>query len=314
MKFGKQTSLRRRVVLSGAGVHSNVPVRLVLHPAEADSGIVFLRTGLAGDRECAIEANWANVSMTQLCTVIGEGPQATVSTVEHLLAALAGLGVDNVLIEIDGPEVPIMDGSAADFVDAIDQAGIVTLNASRRYIKVMRPVRVEHGRSRSELLPAEQGFRLEIEIDYPSRVIGRQSKSLDLEPGRFRREIARARTFGQLRDVETLWKAGFALGSSLDNSVALDDERILNPEGLRFSGEFVCHKTLDAVGDLALAGAPIIGLYRSYCPGHRMNHAILEALFADAGNYRIVEAPTRREGMRADLSGAVMPAFAPLTN
>ena len=314
MRFGKQTTLRQRIQLSGIGVHCNRPVTLTLQPADANSGIVFERTGLPGGRSVALEANWANVSMTRLCTVIGVGVDGSISTIEHLMAALFGLGVDNATIEIDGPEMPIMDGSAAAFVDAIDRAGVVTLAAPRRYLKIRKPVRVDEGRAFSELRPAEHGFRLEVEIDFPTAVIGRQKKTIDLDAAHFRRELARARTFGFLHEVEQLWKIGFALGSSLDNSVALDNDRVLNPEGLRFKDEFVRHKTLDAVGDLALAGAPIIGAYRSYCGGHRMNVAVLAALFADKDAYEFIEAPARRESGHADFGLAAMPAFAPDMN
>ncbi|HWG04662.1 MAG TPA: UDP-3-O-acyl-N-acetylglucosamine deacetylase [Beijerinckiaceae bacterium] len=308
MTTGRQTTLRTRVCLDGTGVHSNSPVRLALHPSDANSGIVFLRTGLPGNRDHLIEANWSRVSMTELCTVIGE-PSHSVATVEHLLAALRGLGVDNALIEIDGPEVPIMDGSAADFVEAIDQAGIVELAATRRYLKVLKPVRVERGRAFSELRPADRGFRVDVEIDFDAPVIGRQKKIVDLDARSFRRDLCRARTFGFVNQVEELWKKGFALGSSLDNSVALDGERVLNPEGLRYSDEFVRHKALDAVGDLALAGAPIIGSYRSYCGGHKMNVGVLEALFSDRSAFAFIESPLRRE--RSTLRA---PAFAPELN
>lgn len=307
--LGFQTTLRSRAILKGAGVHSNAPVRLVLHPAEANNGITFLRTGLAGGRERIIDAVWSNVSMTELCTVIGDPADASVSTVEHLLAAFSALGVDNCMVEIDGPEVPILDGSSAEFVAAIRKVGIEELAAPRRYLKVLKPVRVEHGRAFSELRPSDKGFRLEVEIDFETGLIGRQKKVVDLDGRVFERDIARARTFGFMRDVERLWKAGFALGASLENTVALDDERVLNPEGLRWSDEFVRHKTLDAIGDLALSGAPIIGTYRSYCGGHKMNVAVLAALFADKSAYEFVEAQTRREGAR-DLRVA-QPAYAP---
>ena len=313
MPVAKQTTLRERVVLNGAGVHSNAPARLVLHPSEANTGISFLRTGLPGGHERLIEAKYSQVSMTELCTVIGAA-DASVSTVEHLLAAFSGLGVDNAVVEIDGPEMPIMDGSSADFVEAIDQVGLVQQAAPRRYIKVLKPVRVENGRAFSELRPADRGFRLEVEIDFAAGVIGRQKKSVDLTPDVFRNELSRARTFGFIRDVERLWKAGFALGASLDNTVALDGDRVLNPGGLRYADEFVRHKTLDAVGDLALAGAPIIGCYRSFCGGHKMNVAVLEALFADRANYQIVEGQPRREPARAEHALAMRPAFASEAN
>lgn len=310
MRPGKQTTLGERAVLNGRGVHSDAPVQIVLHPSDSGSGISFLRTDLDPERPFCIDARWSHVSTTRLCTVIGDPRGASVSTVEHVMAALAGLGVDNAQVEIDGPEMPIMDGSAQDFVQAIDAAGIVELAAPRRYLKVLKPVRVDDGRAYSELRPASRGFRLEVEIDFPSSVIGHQSKVLDLAPATFRRELARARTFGFLRDVEQLWKAGFALGSSLKNSVALDNDRVLNPEGLRFPDEFVRHKMLDAVGDLALAGAPLIGSYRSYCSGHRLNVAVLEALFADRSAYAFVDVPRRRESRYGRLGFAAAPAYA----
>ena len=310
MAVAKQTTLRKRIVLSGAGVHSNAPASLVIHPAEPNSGITFLRTGLPGGRERRIQARYAHVSTTELCTVLGGGEES-VSTVEHLMAAFSGLGVDNATVEVDGPELPIMDGSAAEFVEAIDQAGLVQLAAPRRFIKILKTVRIETDRGFAELRPADRGFRLEVEIDFATGVIGRQKKIIDLDPASFRRDLSRARTFGFLRDVERLWKAGFALGASLDNTVALDEDRVLNPGGLRYPDEFVRHKTLDAVGDLALAGGPMIGVYRSYCGGHKMNVAVLEALFADRANYEIVEPQPRREGARADLGFAMQPVYAP---
>ena len=313
MRHGQQTTLRSSVTLSGKGVHNNQPVRLVLHPSDSSTGISFLRTGLPNGRERYVEARWSAVTMTQLCTVVGDASQASVSTIEHLLAALAGLGVDNALIEIDGPEVPIMDGSAAEFVAAIDSVGLVSYAAPRKFLKVLKPVRITHGTGFSELRPASKGFRLEVEIDFASSLIGRQKHVIDLSPERFRRQIARARTFGFVSDVERLWQAGFALGSSLDNSVGMDEERVLNPEGLRYPDEFVRHKTLDAVGDLALAGNPIIGVYRSYRGGHRMNVAVLEALFADESAYTYVSDAPHREPGRAEIGFSVAPAFAPET-
>ncbi|UDL94805.1 UDP-3-O-acyl-N-acetylglucosamine deacetylase [Lichenihabitans sp. PAMC28606] len=310
MKLGKQTTLRKSTALVGAGVHSNAPVSLILHPASANSGIVFIRTGLPEGGQRRIEAKWSKVSTTELCTVIGDPSRGTVATIEHLLAALSGLGVDNVQIEIDGPEVPIMDGSSAAFVAAIDRAGIKTLTAPRRYIKILKPIRVEQGRSFSELSPSDDGFRLDVEIDYSCGVIGRQQKSMMLTPASFRAEISRARTFGSISDVERLWKMGFALGSSLENSIAVDGDRVLNPEGLRSSDEFVSHKTLDAVGDLALAGAPIIGTYRAFCPGHKMNFLVLKAMFADRSSFELIEAPVRTKSFYPDFAMPAMPAFA----
>ena len=212
------------------------------------------------------------------------------------------------LVEIDGPEVPIMDGSAIAFVDAIDRAGVRTQAAARRFIKVLKTVRVQQGRAFAELHPYARGFRLEVEIDFDTKVIGRQKTSIDLDPHSFRKELSRARTFGFMCDVEKLWQAGFALGASLENTVALGDDAVVNPEGTRWPDEFSRHKTLDAVGDLALAGAPLQGLYRSYCGGHRMNFAVLEALFADRTAYAVVE-ETRRETGHAEI-GVRAAAFA----
>jgi UDP-3-O-[3-hydroxymyristoyl] N-acetylglucosamine deacetylase len=259
-----------------------------------------------------IKADWSRVTMTELCTMIGDASRASVATIEHLMAAFLGLGVDNVLVEIDGPEVPIMDGSSGDFVEAIDQAGVEMLDASRRYLKIIKPVRVESGRSFCELRPGDTGLRLEVEIDFDCAAIGRQKKALDLAPAAFRRELARARTFGFLSDVERLWKSGFALGASLDNTVALRGDRVLNAEGLRFPDEFVRHKMLDAVGDLALAGTRIVGLFRSYCGGHKMNVAVLKALFADRSAFAFVEAAPRRAFIpRVEHGIAAHPVYAP---
>ena len=288
----RQTTLNARAEISGKGVHSNSPVCLILNPAPAGNGIVFHRIHADGSRR-TIPALWSNVCMTELCTVIGDMKLWAVSTIEHLMSALFALGIDNLDIEIDGPEVPILDGSAKDFVELIDRTGIAQTQTPRTYVKVLKPIRIEHGRGFSELRPAAQGFHLDVEIDFSAPIIGRQRKVVELSPNIFRDEIQAARTFGFLRDVEHLWKAGFALGSSLENSVALDGDKILNPEGLRYRDEFVRHKMLDAIGDLSLAGAPIIGTYRSYCGGHKMNYLVLEALFRDKTAFTYVTAPTR---------------------
>jgi len=310
MKFGSQTTIRDRVTISGFGVHSNAPSNVVLHPADANSGVVFLRSGLPGGRERLIEAKWSNVSQTQLCTVLGDPTRASVATVEHLMAAISGLGVDNVMIEVDGPEAPIMDGSAAPFVEAIDEVGVVTLTASRRYLKIRKPVRVERGAAYAELRPFDRGLSLDVEIDFPVRTIGRQRRSVALDPALFRSQIARARTFGFVSDVERLWRMGFALGSSLENSVALDGEEIVNPEGLRYNDEFVRHKMLDSIGDLALAGAPILGAFKSYMPGHAMNLRVLEALFADRSAYELVEPAPRRQPAHVHAGVGALPLAA----
>ena len=313
MKPTQQTTLRNSVTLTGRGVHSGEEIRLVLHPAEANHGIAFLRTGLPQGAERLIEARHVAVSATELCTVIGERESGAVATIEHLMSALYGLGIDNVLVEIDGVEVPILDGSAAPFVAAVDQAGIALAGAPRRYLKILKPIRVSQGRAFSELRPADR-FELDVEIDFPDDVIGRQRKHFVLASRAYRQEICRARTFGFMRDVERLWKAGFALGASLENTVAVSDEGVVNPEGLRYPDEFVRHKLLDAIGDLALAGLPILGAYKSYCGGHRLNVAVLQALFAERSNFAIVE-EGRREPGYADIAASIaVAAFAPNTH
>ena len=281
-----------------------------------DAGLIFVRTGLdEADRE--VPAIAASVTATDLATVLGDREGPLVSTAEHVLAALRGMGVDNAIIEVDGPEVPIMDGSAAAFVAAIDQAGIVTQSASRRFIQVLRPVQVAIGDSFGELRPHAAGFRVEVEIDFANPVIGRQNFSLDLNPESFRREVSRARTFGFMNDVARLWSAGFARGASFENTVVLDENRLLNAEGLRFADECARHKALDAVGDLTLAGLPLLGAYRSVRGGHKLNHAVLTALLADRSAWRVVEAePARRprglvEAGAGMVGSLIAPAYGP---
>ena len=318
MTFSRQTTLGSQATVTGVGVHSGKPVSLTLGPAPVDAGYIFVRTGLEGaDRE--IQANAKSVIATEFATVLGDREGPIVSTAEHVLAALRGMGVDNATVEIDGPEVPIMDGSAAAFVAAIDQAGVVEQGARRRFIQVLKPVQVAIGDSFGEIRPHAAGFRAEVEISFANPVIGRQSYVLDLNPESFRRDIARARTFGCMNDVARLWSAGFALGASFENSVVFDDDKLLNTEGLRYSDECARHKVLDAVGDLALAGLPILGAYRSVRGGHKLNNAVLCALMADRSAWKIVEAdavPVRRGRASADvtsgmLGGMIAPAFGP---
>jgi UDP-3-O-[3-hydroxymyristoyl] N-acetylglucosamine deacetylase len=227
---------------------------------------------------------------------------------------LYGLGVDNVVVEVDGPEVPIMDGSAAPFVEAIDQVGVATMSAPRRYIKVLKPIQVNADGCSGELRPHWRGLRVETEIEFDHPLIGRQKFAIDVEPDRFRRELARARTFGFMRDVAKLWSAGYALGASFENTVVVAENRVLNAEGVRFPDEFVRHKAVDAIGDLALAGAPLIGAYRSVRGGHKLNHAVVTALMADpsAWAYGEIEEPVRRVRGYADLAiGFAAPAYGP---
>ncbi|MEJ1161568.1 UDP-3-O-acyl-N-acetylglucosamine deacetylase [Prosthecomicrobium sp. N25] len=306
-----QTTIADTVRLVGTGVHSGERVSLALHPADAGTGIVFLRGDRRSGREIEIRADWTSVSATELCTVIGDPARGTVATIEHLMAALSGLGIDNVTVEIDGPEVPVMDGSARVFVEAIEGVGVEPLAERRRYIKVLKPIRVESGHSFAELRPHE-GTRFEITIDFPNTLIGRQTYAADLTAKTFVRHVARARTFGFVSDLEKLLPLGLCRGSSLENSIAIKDDRVLNPEGLRYADEFVRHKALDAIGDLALAGGPIMGLYRSYRGGHRLNFQALAALFSDPNAWCIVEQPVRREAPVAEIgAGLLAPAFGP---
>ena len=297
----RQTTLANEISLTGIGVHSGAPVSLTLCPADSDTGLRFLISKNDDADGIEIAADQQFVSGVTLCTVLGDGNGASVATVEHVLAAMRGLGVDNVLIEIDSGEVPIMDGSAAPFVEAIDEAGIAELDAPRRFLKVLKPICVEENGAVGELTPYN-GFHLDIEIDFETPLIGKQNLSVELNPGAFRRDIARARTFGFMKDVEQLWAAGLALGASLDNTVAIGEDRVINREGLRYIDEFVRHKALDAVGDLALAGAPILGAYRSRRGGHRLNALVLKALFADSEAWTMVEAPRYREARHAELT------------
>jgi len=291
--LGFQTTIAAPVSLTGIGVHSGSPVSITFQPAEANSGIIFARQFNDGS-SAEYRAVSSQVGPTDLCTILGSSPASWVATIEHVMAALYALGIDNVTVDVDGAEMPIMDGSSYPFIDAIEQVGIVNLNVKRRYIRVIKPVRIESGASWSEFRPHD-GTRFEVEIDFASPLIGRQSWKGELTAARFKQDLSRARTFGFMRDVERLWAAGYALGSSLENSVVIsDDETVVNVEGLRYQDEFVRHKTLDAVGDLALAGAQFIGCYRSYRGGHKMNANALKALLNDPTAYEIVEAPSSR--------------------
>ncbi|HXX05147.1 MAG TPA: UDP-3-O-acyl-N-acetylglucosamine deacetylase [Xanthobacteraceae bacterium] len=321
MHASRQTTLRDQVTVTGIGVHSGSRVTLTLHPADADTGIVFLRNGIGGRGDRELKANFRSVTATEFATVLGDHSGPAVSTTEHVLAALRALGVDNAVIEVDGAEVPIMDGSAAPFVAAIDQVGIVIQPAARRYIQVLKPVRVGKNGCYGELRPHSRGLRVEAEIEFDHPLIGRQTFGVDVTPNVFRNELARARTFGFMRDVAKLWSAGYALGASFENTVVVAEDRVLNPDGMRFADEFVRHKAVDAIGDLALAGAPLVGAYRSVRGGHKLNHAVLTALMADPTAWTYVQMPqpvaelpqpVRRARGHADLaSGLAAPAYGP---
>ena len=305
-----QTTLNSRVSLSGTGVHSGKPVSVHFSAADPDTGIVFPRV-LGNGETVETRALVAEVGGTNLSSILGDPAGVLVATVEHLLAALSSLRIDNLAIEIDGNEVPVLDGSAGPFVEAFDQVGIKQQPVKRRYIRVVKPVRIESGASWAEFRPHD-GTRFEIEIDFDSPAIGRQFYAADVTPDLFRKDIARARTFGFMKDVERLWAAGYALGSSLENSVVIgDDDRVINMEGLRYSNEFVRHKMLDAMGDLALAGARFIGCFRSYRGGHRLNAAALRRLLSDRSAFEIVETGRRESGRKAEMIAVNAPVYAP---
>lgn len=308
--YDYQTTLKSRVSLSGIGVHSGNNVSIDFVPADPDTGIVFVRTDVQGE-PVELRALASEVGGTDLSTILGDLGGVHVATVEHLLAALAGLGIDNLLIEIDGNEVPVLDGSSAPFVEVFEQAGLQQQAVKRRYIRILKPVRIDNGASWAEFRPYD-GTRFEVEIDFESPAIGRQSFATDITPESFRNELSRARTFGFMKDVERLWAAGYALGSSLENSVVIgDDHRVINMEGLRYPDEFVRHKMLDAVGDLALAGARFIGCFRSYRGGHKLNAQALRRLLSDRSAFEIVETGRRVRGRGAEMIAVNAPVYAP---
>lgn len=309
--FGYQTTIKERVSLSGVGVHSGTSVSMTLLPADADTGIIFHKMRDDGGIT-EVRAVSHETGPTDLCTVLGRTELSRIATVEHIMATLCALGIDNVILMLEGAEVPIMDGSGQAFVEAIDQVGVIVQAAKRRYIRVAKPVRVDLGGSWAEFRPYE-GTRFEVEIDFDCPLIGRQVYAGDLTAANYRRDLARARTFGFMRHVEHLWASGHALGSSLENSVVIgDDDRVINQGGLRWTDEFVRHKTLDAVGDLALAGAQFLGCYRSYRGGHKLNAMALRALLSDKTAFEIVESKRReRRGAGVELVAVNSPVFSP---
>lgn len=272
-----QTTLNTTVICAGIGVHSGVRARMVIRPADVNTGIRFRRTDLGIESD--ILARGDQVTEVQLGTTLTNQDGATIATVEHFLAACAGMGLDNVLVEIDGPETPIMDGSSAVFCELFHNAGLKQQSALRRRIRVLDTVEVRDGVKWARLSPSPDNvLTLKAKIEFETKAIGTQQMAMRLVPGLFARDIAFARTFGFARDVETLKAMGLARGGSLDNAVVIDGDDIVNPEGLRSDDEFIRHKLLDAVGDLMLAGAPIAGQYEAYQPGHAMNNKLVRAL------------------------------------
>ncbi|ODT79298.1 MAG: UDP-3-O-[3-hydroxymyristoyl] N-acetylglucosamine deacetylase [Pelagibacterium sp. SCN 64-44] len=285
----RQRTLAGEISFAGYGVHGAQPVTLIIGPGAPDSGY-FIRRDLGEGRfSASVPVHHSRVSRTTLCTTLDLGDSVSVATVEHVVSALSGMGVDNALITLDGPECPIMDGSAFPFAEAILRRGLEIQPAQRKFLKVVRAVTVRNNDAFAALEPYN-GRALDLEIDFDSRVIGRQRMIFDWTPRRYYEDVARARTFGFVRDAKILRQAGYALGSSLDNSITVHEDRILNPGGLRYEDEFVRHKLLDAIGDLSLGGLPIWGRFRSYKGGHALNAHVLAGLFSSAANYEIVSA------------------------
>ena len=280
-----QHTLSGPAVCAGVGVHSGQRVRLAVRPAPANTGVVFVRTDIA-DRDNRIAVSAQAVTCTQLNTKICNASGVSVSTIEHLMAALSALDVDNVIVEVDGPEVPIMDGSALPFVQLLDRAGRRTQAQPRRYIEVAAPVEVTDGSKRAALLPCER-FEVAFEIAFPSLAIGRQAVDLSITERSFRDQLAAARTFGFVHEVEALRRMGLARGASLDNAIALDGDAILNAEPLRFRDEFVRHKALDAIGDLYVLGAPVIGRFETRYGGHALNNVLVRTLMVNPAAWRM---------------------------
>jgi UDP-3-O-[3-hydroxymyristoyl] N-acetylglucosamine deacetylase len=283
-------TLRQAIDCVGIGLHSGRRTHLTLKPAIAGTGILFRRTDLGID----LPARYDLVNDTRLCTRLTapDAPEASIGTIEHLMAALAASGVDNVIVEVDGPEVPILDGSAAPFLFLIDCAGIADLAAARPVIEVLKSVTVHDGDASATLEPLPpgrswHGLDIALSIEFAAAAIGRQACSLRVTEGAFRSQFAEARTFALSEEIEQLRAAGLARGGSLDNAVVVEGERVLNPSGLRMSDEFVRHKVVDAVGDLALAGAALVGRFTGHRSGHRLNNLILRALFADRQAWRL---------------------------
>jgi len=292
-----QRTLKSAICCVGIGLHSGARVHVTLRPAAAGTGIVFRRIDLGVD----VPARFDHVVDTLMCTVLAAPgqPDVRVGTVEHLMAALAGCGITNIVAELDGAELPVLDGSAAPWMFLLDCAGTVAQEDAVTVVEVLRPVRVTDGAASAELRPGA-GLHMAMAIEFAAGAIGRQALSLSIDGAVIRHELAEARTFTMLDEVAALQAAGLARGGSLDNAIVVDGARVLNPGGLRMTEEFVRHKMLDAVGDLALAGVALQGRFVGHCSGHSLNNRVLRALFADPANYRVVPAP--------DLAGEWVPA------
>ncbi|MCL2625275.1 MAG: UDP-3-O-acyl-N-acetylglucosamine deacetylase [Cystobacterineae bacterium] len=303
MISGWQLTLRRSVSCSGIGLHSGKPVRLVVSPAPVDSGIVFVREDLPS--KPTIPARSEKVLDTSLATTLGQKGEG-VGTVEHLMAAFGGLGIDNARVEVDGPELPILDGSAAPFVALLKEAGVREQGAPKTYMVIKKAVTVRSGDKFASLAPASE-FRVDCTIDFQHPLITDQTYGMKITPESFVNELARARTFCFLQDIEKLKHIGLAQGGSLENAVVIDKFSILNSEGLRFPDEFVRHKLLDALGDLALLGKPLLAHLTAYKTGHTLNQQLVKAVLADPNAFELVRLKPE-EAVSAWIHGVLSPS------
>ena len=283
-----QRTIRKRVTVEGIGIHTGKAARLNFCPAPANTGVHFKRTDLKG--QPSLRAHVSNVQATGYATTLG-GPDFSVSTVEHCLSTLSALRIDNLTIELDGPEIPIGDGSALPFYEALSSAGFIELDYPRQYLYIQDPIFFGDDQKNACVVPYN-GLRISFTIDFPHPKVGHQTLDLDINVNTFARDIAPARTFGFLKDVQALQSRGLALGGSLDNAIVLDDEKVLNPEGLRFVDEFVRHKVLDALGDLVNLGYPLMGHVRLIRAGHDLTNKFIAKILESKNSYKLVEVGT----------------------
>ena len=284
-----QTTIKKKISTSGIGLHKGDIINLTLKPSKPNSGITFIRTDIEGDlAKRSILANYKNVSDTNMCTTIKNETDCKISTIEHLMAALSGSGVDNIDIEVNGPEIPIMDGSSKQFIDLIENSGLVKLSKKRKFLKITKKIEIIDGDKKCSLSP-HKNMKFFASIDFSDKVIGKQEASINLEKFSFKDNVSKARTFGFMRDVEALRMSGLGLGGSLDNCVIIDKNEVINAEGLRLENEFVVHKLLDAVGDIFTSGYRIQGEYKGYLCGHHMNNLLLRELFNNEDSFEIFE-------------------------
>jgi len=280
-----QRTISRAITVRGIGLHYGKKCSMSILPSNEDTGITFVRKDLDGEN--FIKALWSNVTSTKLCTTISNHKGASVATIEHLMSALSGIHIDNVIVEISGPEIPIMDGSSEPFVNLIEDAGIIEQQKKRKYIRVLKEVSVQNDQGSVSIRPNNQ-FSINFEIDFPSSIIDKQSCKLQMINGNYKEDVSKARTFGFEDEVDQLRNSGFALGGSLLNAVVVGKDSILNEGGLRYEDEFVRHKILDSIGDLYLAGAPVIGYFEGKKSGHKLNNDLLKKLLNEKSNWTYV--------------------------